>query len=100
MTEWTKITLRLPELIHAALSEVAREGGQSLNQIIVDRLNRSLGGVYVTEAEANDGSILKRIDALEQAIRRLDPAFGQIDDDEEFSVSDALIARARNLRKE
>lgn len=69
MTEWTKMTLRLPEQVHAALVADARERDTSLNQVVVDRLNRSLGGVYVSEAEANDGTILQRLSAIE---RRLD----------------------------
>jgi hypothetical protein len=72
MTEWTKMTLRLPEQVHAALVEDARERDTSLNQVIVDRLNRSLGGVYVSEAEANDGTILQRLSAIEHRLDLLE----------------------------
>lgn len=72
MTEWTKMTLRLPEQVHAALAQVAKETSSSLNQIIVDRLNRSLGGVYVSEAEANDGTILQRLSAIEHRLDLLE----------------------------
>src|SRR4051812_3834256 len=72
MTDWTKITLRLPEQVHAALVEVAKDQATSLNQIIVDRLNQSLGGVYVSEAEANDGAIIRRLAAIEQRLEKLE----------------------------
>jgi hypothetical protein len=72
MTEWTKMTLRLPEQVHAALVDDARERDTSLNQVIVDRLNRSLGGVYVSEAEANDGTILQRLSAIEHRLDLLE----------------------------
>lgn len=72
MTEWTKMTLRLPEQVHGALAQLAKETNNSLNQIIVDRLNRSLGGVYVSEAEANDGTILQRLSAIEHRLDLLE----------------------------
>lgn len=66
------MTLRLPEQVHGALAQLAKETNNSLNQIIVDRLNRSLGGVYVSEAEANDGAILQRLAAIEQRLEKLE----------------------------
>jgi len=66
------MTLRLPQQVHAALVDDARERDTSLNQVIVDRLNRSLGGVYVSEAEANDGTILQRLSAIEHRLDLLE----------------------------
>jgi len=91
MTEWTKMTLRLPAQVHAALVDDARERDASLNQVIVDRLNRSLGGVYVSEAEANDGMILQRLIAIE---RRLDLLEGHGDEATEDQPASKTHGRA------
>ena len=97
MTEWTKITLRLPVQVHTALSADAKERDTSLNQVIVDRLNRSLGGVYVTEEEANDGTILQRLSRLEVAMKRLDPEFPL--DDESGGAFEVMSARLTAMAK-
>lgn len=72
MPVWVKMTLRLPHQIHSALSKiVADDDGRSLNQEIIDRLNASLGGVYVSEEQANDANIIRRIERLEAEVKAL-----------------------------
>lgn len=91
------MTLRLPVQVHTALADDAKKQDKSLNQVIVDRLNRSLGGVYVSEEEANDGSILQRLAALENHMRKLDPMFGYIEDEENQSTLDIQSSHAKSL---
>ncbi|MEQ1938216.1 toxin-antitoxin system HicB family antitoxin [Mesorhizobium sp. CN5-321] len=93
MTEWTKMTLRLPEQVHAALVEDARERDTSLNQVIVDRLNRSLGGVYVSEAEANDGTILDRLTAIEQRLDKLEGHDSEMSEEQSASKTQGEMLR-------
>lgn len=98
MTEWTKMTLRLPVQVHTALADDAKKRDKSLNQVIVDRLNRSLGGVYVSEEEANDGMILERLSALETWARQQDQTFGKVTDDDGRHATDVLIENFKTLR--
>lgn len=98
MTEWTKITLRLPLQVHTALAEDAKKQDKSLNQVIVDRLNRSLGGVYVSEEEANDGSILQRLARVEAWVKQQDPLFATLSDDEDDqSVVESMLDHGRTM---
>jgi hypothetical protein len=69
-----KMTLRLPLQVHTALTEEAKETGNSVNQIIVDRLNVSLGGVYVGEKEANEENFASRLRDLEARVVALEKA--------------------------
>jgi hypothetical protein len=71
MPIWTKMTLRLPLQVHTALSDEAKRADTSLNQVIVDRLNASLGGVYITEGEANEARVVQRIADLEKQVGTL-----------------------------
>lgn len=60
-----RITLRLPLAIHTALTEEAKSIAVSLNQLIVDKLNTSVGSPYRGGAEA---SVADRVDALETGL--------------------------------
>ncbi|WP_168256477.1 toxin-antitoxin system HicB family antitoxin [Rhizobium laguerreae] len=71
MPVWTKMTLRLPLAVHTALTRAAQESDVSLNQLIVDRLNSSVGGAYVSEEEANSANLLERLDRLERQVSAL-----------------------------
>lgn len=75
------MTLRLPVQVHAALVKDAKKRETSLNQVIVNRLNRSLGGVYVSEEEANDGSILQRLKAIENWAKQQGFTSGQVEEE-------------------
>lgn len=87
------MTLRLPEQVHSALVEDARERDTSLNQVIVDRLNRSLGGVYVSEAEANDGTILDRLTAIEQRLDKLEGHDSEMSEEKSTSKTQGKVLR-------
>jgi hypothetical protein len=95
MAGWVKMTLRLPAQVHAALTDEVKEAGTSLNQLIVDRLNASVGGVYVREDEANDGRILPRLDAIEKRLDTIEQALNLPPVTEPTST---LGAQARLLR--
>jgi hypothetical protein len=75
---WTKITLRLPVKIHSALSKAADAGEKSLNQEIVDRLNRTLGNIYVSGDEANEQNVIERIGDLERRVAVLEKSSGKL----------------------
>lgn len=68
MPVWMKITLRMPLQVHTALTNEAERDGKSLNQIIVDKLNASVGGVYIDEETANAANVIKRLDDLEKRL--------------------------------
>ncbi len=72
MPVWMKMTLRLPLQVHKALSHEAQKTGTSLNQLIVDRLNASVGEVYVSEETANDGNLIRRLEVLEGRVTLLE----------------------------
>lgn len=57
-----RITLRLPLAVHTALTKEAKAADVSLNQLIVDRLNASVGNPYRGGAEA---TVADRVDVLE-----------------------------------
>lgn len=95
MTVWVKMTLRLPAQVHAALTDEVKEAGTSLNQLIVDRLNASVGGVYVREDEANDGRILPRLDVIEGRLDMIEQALNLSPANEQTGT---LSAQARQLR--
>jgi len=95
MTVWVKMTLRLPVQVHAALTDEVKEAGTSLNQLIVDRLNASVGGVYVREDEANDGRILPRLDAIEGRLDTIEQVLNLSPSNEQTGT---LSAQARQLR--
>lgn len=76
MAVWMKMTLRLPLQVHTALTAKARADNVSLNQLIVDRLNASLGGVYVSEEDANDANLIQRLDALESDVAAIKKKLG------------------------
>lgn len=63
-----RITLRLPLAVHTALSKEAKESGTSLNTLIVERLNASVGNPYRGGEEA---SVSDRVDTLESDIINL-----------------------------
>ncbi len=72
MPVWVKMTLRLPHQVHSALTDLLKDKPDtSLNQEIVDRLNASLGGVYVSEVQANDANVIRRIERLEAEVAKL-----------------------------
>jgi uncharacterized protein (DUF2164 family) len=73
----TKITLRLPQKIHSALTRAAEAEKKSLNQEIVDRLNRSLGNIYVSGSEANEQNVIERIGDLERRVAMLEKSAGK-----------------------
>ncbi|WP_157935736.1 toxin-antitoxin system HicB family antitoxin [Tsuneonella flava] len=95
MTVWVKMTLRLPAQVHAALTDEVKEAGTSLNQLIVDRLNASVGGVYVREDEANDGRILPRLDVIEGRLDMIEQALNLSPANEQTGI---LGEQARQLR--
>ncbi|WP_353641959.1 toxin-antitoxin system HicB family antitoxin [Mesorhizobium sp. WSM2239] len=72
MPVWMKLSVRLPLQVHTALSKEAKASAVSLNQLIVDRLNASVGGAYVTEDQANDGAILRRLKEVEERLDALE----------------------------
>jgi hypothetical protein len=63
-----RVTLRLPLAIHTALTTEAKSTAVSLNQLIVDKLNTSVGSPYRGGAEA---SIADRVDALESELEAI-----------------------------
>lgn len=69
---WMKMTLRLPSQVHKALSDEAQRKNTSLNQLIVDRLNSSVGEVYLSEKTANDGNLVRRLEELEARVSALE----------------------------
>jgi len=93
MTVWMKMTLRLPLQVHTALSDEAKRTGSSLNQVIVDRLNASVGGAYISEAEANDARLVQRVSDLEARVAALEkPASVELP---EASTSLAFLKKGR-----
>lgn len=96
MTVWVKMTLRLPEPVHSALTAEVKEAGVSLNQLIVDRLNASVGGVYVREDEANAGRILPRLDAIEERLDVIEQALNLSSADEQTTTVSVLAKQLRD----
>lgn len=73
MSVGMRITLRLPLAVHTALAKEARETDVSLNQLIVDRLNASVGSPYRGGAET---SVSKRVDLLENDVAAIKAKLG------------------------
>lgn len=63
-----RVTLRLPLAVHTALTREAKSSKLSLNQLIVDRLNASLGNPYRGGVDAD---VADRVDRLESELERL-----------------------------
>ncbi len=96
MTVWVKMTLRLPEQVHVALTAEVKEAGTSLNQLIVDRLNASVGSVYMREDEANDGRILPRLNAIEERLDVIEQALNLSPADEQTTTVRLLAKQQRD----
>lgn len=69
----TRITLRLPLAVHTALTKEAKAANVSLNQLIVDRLNASVGNPYRGGVEA---AVADRVDLLEADVAAIKRKLG------------------------
>ena len=72
MSMWVRFNLRLPRAVHSELAKSAKAGGRSVNAEIVERLNRSVGGVFITPDEIAEAGIAERFVKLEERVAELE----------------------------
>jgi hypothetical protein len=68
-----RLTLRIPDSLHARLAERARREGVSMNQYVVFALSRITTADELTEQRRDFASLLHRhpLDEAEEALSRL-----------------------------